>query len=264
MMMDTREGRTAQALARSCTYRFLSTLFVYPDDAAYAAVQGELTRATARSLALLRWEVSAFAALQEILRHTSREQLEAAHVAVFGHTAAGKVCPYEARYGSHHLFQETECLADVAGFYRAFSLEPATTCRERPDHIAVELEFMHALGAKEAYALDEGWMERAEICREAQVQFLRDHLGRWAPSFLDRLATVADGGTFAPVATVTAACLTADCHRLGVPVGPGELEPSAAACEPEGSSFTCGAGVTAVGMPADAVPQSMRSKEEVE
>jgi TorA maturation chaperone TorD len=70
-------------------------------------------------------------------------------------------------------------LADIAGFYRAFGVE-ITPGTERPDHIAVELEFMHLLAVKEVVAAGrEDGGEHARICRDARATFFRDHLGRW-------------------------------------------------------------------------------------
>ena len=239
--MKTSSRRFDEALARGQVYRFLSAAFTYPTEVGYAALQTEFSQEAAGALAVLGWPVDGFEELHTVLRDRPREQFESEHVAIFGHTAAGEVPPYEARYGAGHLFQETHCMADVAGFYRAFGLEASDTCPERPDHIAVELEFMHVLAVKEAYALDREWMEQAEVCREAQAQFLRDHLGRWAPAFLRRLADDGKSGIFNVLAGVTTACLEADCRALGVRIESVALELAPIDFEPAGSDFPCGA-----------------------
>jgi len=58
-----------------------------------------------------------------------------------------------------------------------------------PDHVAVELEFMAHLARKEAEAWEEGDVDRAETCLRQQESFLREHLGRWLPSFCQRVLT---------------------------------------------------------------------------
>jgi TorA maturation chaperone TorD len=111
-------------------------------------------------------------------------------------------------------------VADVAGFYRAFGVEPISAS-ERPDHISAELEFMQLLAAKEAVALgDEGEGERAAVCREAARAFLRDHLGR----FVERFADAVEAGTREPfylaAARLLAGFVTHDAARLGVEWAP--------------------------------------------
>jgi len=232
--------RCEEALARGHIYRFLSTAFAYPVPVGYTTLQAELSQEAARARALLGWPVEEFDTACHALRNCLHERFEAEHVAAFGHTTAADVPAYEARYGARHLFQETQCMADVAGFYRAFGFEEADAARERPDHIAVELEFMHVLAIKEAVALGHGWIEQVEVCRDAQAQFLRDHLGRWTPTFLRRLADHAKGGIFAMLAGITAACLQADCRGFGLQIGKGELDLAPIDHEPVGSDFSCG------------------------
>lgn len=237
--MDTISRRIEQAHARSALYRYLSMLYVYPDSASWQMLHEGSPAGMKGVLSGLGWSASGSTCLLERLQAMTTEQFLGEHVAIFGHTAAGELRPYEADYGTQHVFQETQCLADVSGFYRAFGLEPSETRRERPDHIAVELEFMHVLALKEAYALLREWGENADLCAHAEIGFLRDHLGRWAPSFLKQLGNRSGGGIFELIADVTGDCLKAHCQDVGVDLGPNDLEPAPAAAEPEGTNFSC-------------------------
>ncbi|MEE9137229.1 MAG: hypothetical protein V3V07_01560, partial [candidate division NC10 bacterium] len=114
--MKTSSRRFDEALARGQVYRFLSAAFTYPTEAGYRGLQAEFSQEAAGALAVLGWPVDGFEELHTVLRDRPRERFESEHVAIFGHTAAGEVPPYEARYGAGHLFQETHCMADVAGF----------------------------------------------------------------------------------------------------------------------------------------------------
>lgn len=97
------------------------------------------------------------------------------------------LCPiYEVEYDRDRAVSQGATLADIAGFYRAFGLELAVN--ERPDHLALELEFMGFLAHKEALALQDGLLEQAELCRDAQKKFLEAHLGRWVGIVADTLA----------------------------------------------------------------------------
>ncbi len=97
------------------------------------------------------------------------------------------LCPiYEVEYDKNRAVAQGPILADIAGFYRAFGLEIAVN--ERPDHLALELEFMSVLTYKEALALENKLFEQAQICRDAQKKFLEAHLGRWGGIVADTLA----------------------------------------------------------------------------
>lgn len=67
-------------------------------------------------------------------------------------------------------------LADLHGFYSAFSLNHRGPLPS--DHLAVEAEFMAHLLLREAYAKASGNQEMEAVVRDAQMKFLRDHLGR--------------------------------------------------------------------------------------
>jgi TorA maturation chaperone TorD len=115
---------------------------------------------------------------------------------VFGLVTSKDCPPYETDYCpqtfSVHRSQE---IADIAGFYKAFGLEPSRERRERADHIALELEFMAWLIAKEQHAASTHGpdSEQALVCREAQGRFLTDHLAWWAPAFACALRCRSDG-----------------------------------------------------------------------
>ncbi len=88
--------------------------------------------------------------------------------------------PYETVYTSSSRGTVTSEKADVAGFYKAFGVK---SLGEYPDHIAAELEFLSLLLLKEAYAMRNRDEENAKICREARVEFYRQHIARWAHLF---------------------------------------------------------------------------------
>jgi DMSO reductase family type II enzyme chaperone len=250
--METDKRRIEQAYARASIYHYLSTLFVYPEPAAWERLRALSVEDLEHALSYLGWSTEEPARAQRRLREMTREKFEAEHVMIFGHTAAGELRPYEAGYGTHHVFQETHALADVAGFYRAFGLETCEVQRERPDHIAVELEFMHVLALKEAYALMHRWTAQADLCHHTESSFLRDHLGRWAPSFLKRLGDRTSNGIFDLIARATAVCLKTHCQDAGVDPGPEDFELALSSADADGTNFSC-ASACAAGT-GDSVP----------
>ena len=95
---------------------------------------------------------------------------------------------YEADYLSRTAEHSVHVIAAIAGMYSTFGVRVADTAGERPDHIAVELDFMSFLAAKEAYASDCNQTANARLCRRAQVHFLNTHLARWGSLFAGNLA----------------------------------------------------------------------------
>jgi len=76
---------------------------------------------------------------------------------------------------------------DAASRYREQGLRVARGWREPPDHIAVELAFMARLSGKYVAAADSGRQGEARRLLEIQRRFLHDHVGRWGPTFAERL-----------------------------------------------------------------------------
>ncbi len=172
-------------------YRLLSQAFRYPSEHSVAAIEAL---------------VGARVELMDLQRE---------HQAVFGGPLPGMLPPLEAEYEQAHVFAKVQTLADLAGFYHAFGLEPADGMH-RADHIAVELEFAHVLAAKETYARERGDEEHAGICRVAYRKLLADHLGPWGIRFLALVADQARGTPFAKVAAVAQEYLLAECRELGI------------------------------------------------
>nr|BAL57380.1 cytoplasmic chaperone TorD [uncultured Acetothermia bacterium]BAL58896.1 cytoplasmic chaperone TorD [Candidatus Acetothermum autotrophicum] len=123
------------------------------------------------------------------------------------------ICPiYEVEYDRNRAVSQGPTLADIAGFYRAFGLELAVS--ERPDHMALELEFMSVLAYKEALALQNDLREHAEICRDAQKKFLEAHLGRWVGVFTDTLKRESQLEVYHTLGTELKTFIESECRRL--------------------------------------------------
>lgn len=167
--------KTDFAIRRAQIYSFLAGAFLYPNEnwTADAPLLGDILAGLNWARAAPRIPLLEIEALQAAYRHT------------FGLT--GSLC-YETEYGLPHEFRQSQEMADLCGFYRAFGLNLGGTVRERPDHLATELEFMYVLALKEAYAANNGVVEHVEVCEEAQRKFLADHLGRWVDLFARSVA----------------------------------------------------------------------------
>jgi TorA maturation chaperone TorD len=147
----------------------------------------------------------------------------------FGLVSSG--CPpYETEYiDSKYAFRRSHALADINGFYQAFGLNVADQCKERPDHAALELEFMATLLALERQAADGDAKfrhERMRVCRDAQRRFLTEHLAWWMPAFARLLAHESRGGFYEAAAVFLAALVTVERALHGVEIRSGPVSPS--------------------------------------
>ena len=146
--------------------------------------------------------------------------LQDAHGRLFGHTARGTVTPYETEYGQQGLFQQPQQLANLTGFYRAFGLKVRQDERERPDHIACQLEFQEFLARKQAYAISQGEQSMLEESQRAARLFLKDHLARFGRAFGYRLSKEDPGGFLGMAGDFLFDLLTLECRRLEIEAGP--------------------------------------------
>jgi TorA maturation chaperone TorD len=251
-------------LARECLYRFLAAaltdprangweLLADPESGAIAARAAELLReeATNEPAALGFGELppgdlDLAPLLAELGR--PRDEQAAEYDRVFGLVPSRECPPYETEYhATAEPFFRAQQLADVAGFYRAFGLEPSRGCPERPDHLALELEFMAFLLMKKRLAAraadgENGGSDRVQVCADAEANFLRDHLAWWVPSFATGLRRKAGGGPYAALGRVLAALMPIERLRYGVasprlplraaPIEPPEEQSGCSACSP--------------------------------
>lgn len=237
------EAALDRALARADAYRLLAGLFRDPDD---PDLQGPDADPGEGALAMLRSALDvleahggarAWAALAPI---ADRQHRAVEHRAVFGHVVAHGCPPYETEYGRRHVFGQSQDLGDIRGFYEAFGVRPRRG-GERPDHVAVELEFLALLALKEAVALATGEAGRVDVCRDAARRFLADHAGRWLPALAGRIARRAPDTGYAALAAL-ASDLAAD-HARELGAAPLVLDPDDVVPiteEPDGFTFACG------------------------
>jgi len=210
------------ALCRSALYEALALGFRAPTPESVSRLaSAEGVTALAEAVAVLdeAWGSSLAPSVRALAGFELRA-LAASFGRLFGHTARGGVPAYETEYGADSFFQPMHEMSDLAAFCRAFGLVLAPEARERIDHISCECEFLLVLTRKEAYALERDDPAMLDATRRATRLFLRDHLGRWAPAFGNRVAREDRGGFFGALGALCADFVTGECAWLGVPAGP--------------------------------------------
>jgi len=160
----------------------------------------------------------------------SEEGLNSLYERTFGLLVSGSCPPYETEYvDGKQSFQRSQLLADVAGFYRAFGLEPSDEHPERHDHLVLELEFMATLLDLEHHAAVGNLPEaddRLELCHEAQQRFVTEHLAWWAPAFATLLRRHAAQGFYSTVGDLLGAFVAAERGLLSIDTPPCVQQPS--------------------------------------
>ena len=234
-----------QSLARAVLARTLKQGLRFPTPRTLQAFSCETgRRALRQSVKVLEGESGGpLAEAVEGLCHAkdvAPSSLERAYESLFGHALRGRVCPYETEYGAAAPFQQSQELADIAGFYLAFGLEATQAGGERLDHAACELEFLEFLSMKEAWATEQGDAEMLEVTRKAARDFVRGHLGRFGVAFGSSLQREDPGGFYGRLGALCAAFLRAECVRQGIATGPEFLDLRPA--EDDGVPMACGDG----------------------
>ncbi len=227
----------ADDLARECLYRFLSAVVAGPYLAGWdRAFDGENQNLVIEAWHWLEPESDEFAMIRLMEQlDASPQEVRAQYDTVFGLLVPKECPPYETEYyPAQETFGRSQQMADVAGFYKAFGIVPAQSSPERPDHLALELEFMGFLLLKKRLALaaanaDPEAGEQASVCERTLRDFLRDHLAWWLPMFAAGLHRKAGAGYLHSLAGVLTKWIPAECRRLGVsavlrPVRPEPIE----------------------------------------
>jgi DMSO reductase family type II enzyme chaperone len=179
-------------------------------------------------------------------------QLRTNYRILFGHTAQGRISPYETEYGNEALFQQPQELGDLMGFYRAFGLALKLEHHERPDHLSCECEFLMFLALKEGFAVGHRDQEMLAETRKAQKLFLRDHLARFVPAFVTRLSREDPAGFYGCLGEIALRLIRAECTQFDVK--PGVTNLGLRPADDNRVPMACGSGAECAAMAGAGVP----------
>lgn len=225
------------SLARSAIYKFLSYSYRYPDGKNQKCLK-DLFKGIEIALYEFPSLKKLYLALYDSFNENAQDQMEDEYIVLFGHSAQGNCPPFEIEYGeSREDIQKPHDLSDIAAFYYAAGLKYSERSRDRVDFVSTELEFMHFLYFKQAYAEEKGEKELIKICNDMQFKFLRDHLARWIPAFTRRIMQYArkENGFYGTLARITLKTVLISCKELGVEAGSEKLR----VCAPMEVSQNC-------------------------
>jgi putative dimethyl sulfoxide reductase chaperone len=149
------------------------------------------------------------------------DSLRATYIDLFDR-GKDRVSLYETEYGRMNGLGKGRELADISGFYRAFSLaleDGDEATRELYDHVAVELEFYASLLLRQQILADRGDGVGCEVVEDARRKFLTDHLGRFVGAIASQPAVRANE-VYGPVFAWCDRLVREECERLGVSPAP--------------------------------------------
>jgi len=202
-----------QAAARSRLYDLLAQAFAVPDPAfhdavregAFAAQAWENVAALPYSLTLADGET----VRQRLGEAAGHREFQSEYIRLFDVGTPRPPCPL---YGGEYKKGRKGVMEELIRFYNYFGLHPSPRSRDMPDHITIELEFMHFVIFREVAALHHQ-QDRTSYLR-AERDFLERHLCAWVPRLAERLQRQQPQPFYAAMARLTEAFLAADLRYL--------------------------------------------------
>lgn len=190
---------------RSDVYRLLSECYLYPDNEKQTEIKHQSERVKdilenlARHTGYISTETAA--GFMSALDSPTLEDCQVEYVRLFDYRP--KCGIYESAYVKTEGENPAKLQLQIEECYSRFGLGTSEGFSDPPDHLSIELEFMHFLTNQEAEAMDQGHEEEMEICLQAQREFSTNHLNNWVPGFCDCLATHAQLEFYRILATIT-------------------------------------------------------------
>jgi TorA maturation chaperone TorD len=220
-MSNEKNEKVERLLALSHTYQFLSICLFEPNKELVTLLndKGYLDEVGSCLAEIGNGKLSEpFNNIENELQSTTLDALLEEYLSTFGSATVAVDCPaYEMYFGRSHIFQQSHELADISGFYRAFGLEVSKDdTANRWDHIAVELEFLHFLTYKQAYAMENHGDEEQKACLAAKKKFLNAHIGVWIQAFSKAVERKSPGGFYRHAANLANGFVHLDMENLGV------------------------------------------------
>jgi TorA maturation chaperone TorD len=175
-----------EMMVRASLYRVAALAFAFPDDPGVDEVRAAapVLAETLEQSGIDPDTVERGRALLHSWTSTTPEEMRRNYSGLF---VGNRQCRLDEAEYDTSIFYRHQRIADIAGFYRAFGFEIAPDSHQRADFVGTELEFMRVLLLKQAYALENGWDEKALACRDAEGKFFREHLEWWIPSMCSAL-----------------------------------------------------------------------------
>jgi len=198
-----------RAAARAATYTLLAALFDRPLDAAgLAALRKDEMRAGLEAAGVT---LPADFASADATALRERLSIEFSHIFV---SPLGKILPTEGLMLAHEEDLSGERSCEVTRFMGQVGYRLPPESGMIADHLAVELSFAANLAWREAEAEEAGDSATVDRARAIRLDFLNDHLGRWAEIAARRIAERDEGTFYGEMARFMADFVAEDANDL--------------------------------------------------
>jgi len=198
-------------------YKILSLGLAYPDEKNWELLEKQLELSADFFDGEVSEKLDSFKKDFFKNRH-QMDHIQSEYISIFD--VGRRISPYETEHITEKVSRKPFELADIAGFYTAFGFGVNENRRNKEalDHISVELEFMAILAWKEEYAKGKKQDENAEIVRDAQVKFLKDHLAKWGFFYCRQVNNLDEGDFFKKLAEILEFVLTLECEKYSLDI----------------------------------------------
>jgi len=197
----------ASSLPRSCVYAILSRSLSFPEERSHSDIRrGFWMESLAATSERLPYPLR-LPAPQSFRAPADFDAFQSEYIRLFQVGGrAGPPCPLHA---GHYTNDRLRSLETLVRFYNFFGVQ--TEQGLMPDHVTVQLEFMHYLAESEAEATS--GRDRRSLVR-AQADFLGGHLANWWPQLEAKLKRQQPLPFYRGLADVTSRFLQADLNYL--------------------------------------------------
>jgi TorA maturation chaperone TorD len=138
--------------------------------------------------------------METAIERYSDEQLKVAYAKLF----VGPFALAAAPYGSVYLDEGARVMGDstmaVVKWYEQEGLVRSDDCKDLPDHIAIELEFVSYLICKEIGELENSDPDAAKAYANKQQSFSNELLCPWVPEFCEKIKQGTDNAFYTALA----------------------------------------------------------------
>ena len=200
---------------RSDTYKLLAECYYPPDE----TLSGKITDLCEKiGIVCPRARQDIDWCGEEIPEPDNVEKLMVEHARLFMGPYTLPAPPYGSVYldsGNRVMGNST---MDVISRYREAGLVLAEDFKDAPDHIAVELEFMHFLICTTIEAITKNDIGAVFASVQKQQSFLEDHLCVWFAEFSDNIAQHAQSPFYKNLAMTTQTFLEEDYKLISTAV----------------------------------------------
>ncbi len=174
------------AEARSHAYRVFAEAFGYPEGELLDEIRsGALRDAVHEALEAVSPGLEEEFDREALHVDGDGDALAAEYTRLFDVGTSGPPCPL---HGGLWMGDRMKTMEEVLRFYRHFGLTVGGEPSELPDHLGLELEFLHYLAFRESQALRDGTDPGAFT--RAERDFLTRHPGRAVPLLRAKLEQV--------------------------------------------------------------------------